>query len=290
MFARKEAAVFAAPPDIDRCVAGTITDGERASVLATLNAIRAAHRLPPVVYDRSSEDQAMAAALMMAANGQLSHQPPKTWRCYSDAGALGAGSSNIAGGLVSPYLAFSPSRDYVTGWLTDVRNARQGTGHRRWLLSPFLTQVAFGRVGREGPDGMRTSAAVLKTFRFASEAPPSGPLPDFVAYPFGNYPAEFYEKGALLSFAPVVDKVDRWNNLKVDLARAAIVVSTPAGVVPSRIEARSNQGLGYTPVLEFSAGTLVPGTPYHVEVSGIAYGGEPRSYAYDFTLEGPVQR
>ncbi|EJL23200.1 CAP domain-containing protein [Novosphingobium sp. AP12] len=284
-FGQEEAALFALPPDISRCVAGRITDSERASVLTTLNEIRAAHGVPPVTYDRSSEDETMAAALMMAANGQLSHQPPTNWRCYSVPGAVGAGSSNLAGGMVSPYLAFSTSREYLVGWLTDVRNMMRGTGHRRWLLSPFVTQVAFGRVGGQTADGNRTSAAVLKTFKFASEPPPSGPVPDFVAYPFGDYPQRFYQQGALLSFSPIVDKVNRWNNLKVDLARARVIVSTAGGVVPSRIESRSNLGVGYATALEFSAGSLVAGTPYHVEITGLSYNGEPLNYAYDFTLD-----
>lgn len=284
-FGQEEAAMFASPPDIARCVAGRITDSERASVVNTLNEIRAAHGVPPVTYDRSSEDEAMAAALMMAANGQLSHQPPTNWRCYSVPGAVGAGSSNLAGGTVSPYLAFSASQEYLVGWLTDVRNTIRGTGHRRWLLSPFVTQIAFGRVGGQAADGNRTSAAVLKTFKFASEPLPSGPVPDFVAYPFGDYPLRFYQQGALLSFSPIVDKVNRWNNLKVDLGRARVVVSTAAGVVPSRIEARSNQGVGYAAAIEFSAGSLVLGTTYHVEITGLSYNGVPLNYAYDFTLD-----
>ena len=38
---------------------------------------------------------AQAAALLMAANQQLSHSPPASWRCFSADAAASAGRSNL---------------------------------------------------------------------------------------------------------------------------------------------------------------------------------------------------
>ena len=71
---------------------------------------------------------------MMHANGQLSHNPPQSWECYSSDGASAAGASNIAG--TSGFAA-------VGLYMQDPGNP-QTIGHRRWILSNSLGNVGLG--------------------------------------------------------------------------------------------------------------------------------------------------
>jgi hypothetical protein len=177
-----------------------------------------------------------------------------------------------------------PTRAVIIGWVSDLRNRSGGTGHRRWLLSPFLTQIAYGRVGWQDGSGMRTSAGTIKVFGFSEEPRVQSGLPDFVAYPFGDYPAEYFGPGALLSFMPVVDKQDPWKNMDVDLASVRIMVTTDGRTLPVTISDRSKMPFGYTTAIEFSVAGMAADVPYHVKVDGLSYQGKPLSYEYDFRL------
>lgn len=283
-FLDKQAAVFSDPPDKALCRPGRLKETEKQNALSTLNAIRALHRLPLVAYSAESDPAVMASSLMMAANGDIRHRPPTNWRCYSEIGAQAAKSGNLSGGVVSPYLKYSSARDSITGWITDERNRSGGTGHRRWMLSPFLTQIAYGHVGWEDSEGNRSAASTLKLFEFASEKPVQADIPDFVAYPFGNYPTEYFAAGALLSFMPVVDKVDRWKNMQVDLGGARVTVTADGHPVSATLTSRSNEAFGYTTALEFHIDALATNVRYHVNVSGLTYQDKPLVYDYEFKL------
>lgn len=285
-FALKLAALFDRLPDPASCQAGELSTSARAEALGTVNAIRAYHHLPPVEYDRSADGEVMAASLVMAAQGDLSHWPLPSWRCYSEAAAKGAGSSNLSGGVVSPHLRFDTPREDVVDWVTDVRNVVGGTGHRRWILSPFVTRIAYGRTGWETPDGLRTEASALKIFDFASEKPVAGPLPDFVAYPFDEYPIDLFDPKALLSFSPVVDKLNKWNNLQADLTNVKVTVSTGGETLHTSVFAKRIDAIGYTPTIEFTADNIQPDVTYRVDIEGVVYQGRTIDYHYDFRLVG----
>ncbi|HVJ00555.1 MAG TPA: hypothetical protein VM662_00140, partial [Sphingomonas sp.] len=90
-FFAQAAAMFAVQPDIAACQPGQLTSQVTTRTLQSLNAIRALHRLPAAAYSSADEPGAQQAALMMAANAQLSHTPPTSWRCYTAAGAAAAG-------------------------------------------------------------------------------------------------------------------------------------------------------------------------------------------------------
>lgn len=282
-------ALYADVPDVTHCHAGRLRDAAKAEMLARLNAVRALHALPPVRYEPSADAEVAEAALMMAANGALSHTPPPSWKCYTATGASGAGTSNLHGGLISPYLAWYSVADELAGWLRDARSAT--IGHRRWLLSPFLQQIAYGRVDQALAEG-RTSAAALKVFRFAGEpavAPvaPGTVLPDFVGYPFGRYPAELFAVTDLLSFTVVADKTDLFANAKVDLAKARVSVTAGGQALPVSELAVTPGNFGNGNGLQWRVQGLRRGVVTHVTIAGVV-GAPATTYAYDFVLEpGP---
>lgn len=88
----------------------------------------------PVVWDDAYNQKAQDAAFLMEENGELSHNPPKNWKCYSESGFQGASSSNLAMG------------DHSTGsvnlWMFD--NGHDCPGHRYWILNPMSNKMGFG--------------------------------------------------------------------------------------------------------------------------------------------------
>jgi uncharacterized protein YkwD len=124
---------------ISGCVSGEPGSGFREATVNVLNYYRALVGLPDnVQLDLNASEGAQASALMMAANGQLNHNPPSTWNCYTQLGASTAGSSNIALGAEGP----SAINLYMDDWGSN----NSAVGHRRWILYPSLSSVGSGTV------------------------------------------------------------------------------------------------------------------------------------------------
>ena len=116
------------------CDAGDISAQGRANALKMVNLYRFIADLPPVTTDAGRDAATQECALMMHANGQLSHHPPASWNCYTSTGAGAAGSSNIAGG---------PGVQAVDMYMDDYGNLST-LGHRRWILSNSLGAIGLG--------------------------------------------------------------------------------------------------------------------------------------------------
>lgn len=280
------AASYSVQPDVANCKAGTLGANVRAEALAVINTIRALHKLPAVTYSDADQAEAMESALMMAANGQLSHTPPTSWKCYSASGAAGAGSSNLYGAVPSPFLSLTPTDTIFAGWMTEVRNiVADNVGHRRWILSPFLTSIAYGRVA--GSDGVnRTDATSLKVFGQASApAVDAAALPSFVAYPQGDYPARYFDMSALLSFSAIIDPTRAGNNSAVDYAAATIRVTGADGAAMT-VSGISFDNLGYGVPnnIQWKVAGLGRNVTYSVTIDNVRVRGVARSYGYTFRI------
>ncbi len=116
------------------CDPGVVDPASAARALALMNAYRSFLSLPPVTASAELNSKAQACALMMDANDALSHTPPTSWRCYSEAGAEGAGSSNIS---------TAPIVSSIDLFMLDPGNETT-LGHRRWIISNGLSEVGFG--------------------------------------------------------------------------------------------------------------------------------------------------
>jgi len=156
------------------CGPGSMAPEAVDDTLRRINLFRWLAGLPPVLDQPSEQAAQIECAVMMSANGSLSHDPPSGWDCYTSAGAAAAGRSNIALGYGSPGSA-------IDGYMLD-RNV-PSLGHRRWILNPPLGRVGIGfaspsRPGqclsvfdRSGPGSERTWTAY----------PNPGPAPTFLA-------------------------------------------------------------------------------------------------------------
>ena len=88
--------------DATACNAGTTSADFRAAVAKRFNFMRGLAGLPDVTQDDALSALAQQSALMQSANGDLSHTPPATWTCYTDAGAQASGKSNLFLGVNGP--------------------------------------------------------------------------------------------------------------------------------------------------------------------------------------------
>jgi uncharacterized protein YkwD len=136
--------ITAAPPasgwtgNKDTCTAGTTSQAYRNAELATVNAMRSLSGVAPVAEDTTWSAQAQQAALMMAAQGELSHFPDASWACFTQEGADAAGQSNLFLGVMGPAAQ--------VGYVQDPGGSNDFVGHRRWILCPTSTKLGFGDV------------------------------------------------------------------------------------------------------------------------------------------------
>ena len=132
----REAVPFAWSGDVASCVAGAPSDAAQQATLDSVNYVRGLAGLGPVRLDARASAEAQAAALMMAANGELSHAPTRYWRCSTPEGIAGAGRSNLSMG--------NTAAQAVTGYMNDDGPNNQAVGHRTWLLQPGLASIGIG--------------------------------------------------------------------------------------------------------------------------------------------------
>ncbi|PPV08372.1 hypothetical protein XBLMG947_0930 [Xanthomonas bromi] len=282
-FAAQAAALYRTVPAITACRAGELQPAQRQRVLALINDIRRLHGLDAVDDDPAAEPEATQAALVIAANGRLSHTPTPDWRCYSATAAKGARRSLIYGGVSSPLLRFSSVEQIVIEWLTDANNVSAGgLGHRRWLLDPFLRRVGFGMVaGRDG--SAFSSGAALRIVPALGVA--ARTRDDFIAWPIGEYPRRYYADDALLSFTALPDRNRKFANRDVDYADVQVQISERGGrQLQVRNLSHDNEGFGVPNSLQFRVPRLQPGVIYDVTIRTVRFGGQSRDYRYWFRI------
>lgn len=280
-FAAQVAALFDVAPDPATCRAGTLKAAVKADALAKVNAMRALHGLAAVTYSDVEDAAEAESSLMMAVNRTLSHTPPADWTCYSAAGSTAAGTSNLIGGWGNG-LPYYTEDDYLATWLNEGGSA--SIGHRRWLLSPFLGKISYGRVAYQSANGDRVSTASMKVFNFASAPAVPGGIPGFVAYPYRDYPQRYFRPGDYLSFSAVPYSGGSFGaNAKVSFAAATITVTGPSGALPVTDVTFDNSGYGVANNVQWRVTGLVAGVSYTVRISGVS--GTPQSeYSYPFRI------
>jgi len=280
------AAFYVSPPSAVNCASGQLKPSVTAQVLALVNGIRALHKLPPVGYSTADEPSAQAASLMMAANGTLSHTPPTTWKCYTDLGAAGASSSDLAGAFQTGNIALQSDDAILGGLMDEVSNiVANNVGHRRWILDPFATTFSYGRTVVSGSTGQILDFAALKVFNNAGTAPAGGTLPAFIAYPYGDYPGRYFKANSLLSFGVIANATNRYANTTVSYANAnvRVAVHNGADLTVSNISS-DTAGYGLPNNLQFAVAGLASGTSYDVTIANVSVNGAMRSYSYSFRI------
>ncbi|MGZ5784688.1 MAG: CAP domain-containing protein [Ramlibacter sp.] len=253
------------------CNAGDTSADYKAAILRRINWFRALAGVPASVqFDASFSQQAQQAALMMAANQQLSHSPPSSWLCYSSAGAQAAGKSNLTIGRSGP--------DAIgESYMRDEGANNTGVGHRRWLLYPQTQFMGTGDV-----DGSSPVNAL-----WVQDSNIFGPRPavrdDFVAWPTKGY-------------TPYALVYPRWSFSYpgADFSSASVAMTENGAAIATRVETPAT-GYGEN-TLAWFPGSYVDGmswakpdadTIYQVTISNVKVAGIARTFSYSATVFDP---
>ena len=124
--------------DVGDCIAGNISQQYRDSIFRRVNWYRLMAGVNPIVEKPEYSALAQDAALIMAAQGELSHYPPDNWACWTQTGAEGAGKSNLGRGSAGVYG--------INRYMQDSGANNIAVGHRWWILNPNATEFGTGNV------------------------------------------------------------------------------------------------------------------------------------------------
>lgn len=247
--------------NVAKCKPGTISESAKELYLKRINYFRRQVGLnDDINWNPNLHAKCQAAALMMLANNNLSHTPPKSWKCYTEDGYRAASTSNLSWGLAG--------NDALTDLMNDEDKSNYAVGHRRWIL--YSNQKTMGI-------GATTRSCVLWIMDFP--VTPNTKIPTFIAWPNKGYIA----KPLLFS---------RWSFAipKADFKDAVITMKSPTGNVTLMKEQLSlncgDNTIVWKPNIDPST---TMDTKYTVKITNVKlYNGQTTSFNYDvivFNLE-----
>lgn len=262
---------------ITGCVAGMTSAAYEEATLLRVNYYRAMTGLPAdIVLDPSLNPKCQDAALMMIAEGNLSHNPPTSWACYTADGAEAAAKSNISIGNAGPSAVMSQFRD--------EGSSNYYVGHRRWILYPRLVTIGTGSTtARNNFYNGSNALWVIGNYGERSSSP------EFVAWPPPGY-------------VPYQVVYPRWSfsvnggPRSVDLSNATVVMTRGGSNVQLRMESLfpafgTGSFVGDHTIVWVPSGipTSAPSQDitYQVTISQVLVDGTAQQYAYEVTLIDP---
>lgn len=250
--------------NVATCDPGTVSPEYQSAGLTRVSYFRAMAGLSGNLnLSASWNSECQAAALMMSANGQLSHSPPSSWLCYTTAGADAASKSN---------LAYGPSSlaDAIDVFVGD--SGVSSLGHRRWVLYPVQQTLGVG-----ASFGGSFSAYALWVIGGWGARPPS---PEWIAWPGPGFFPYFFVPGVWSFSYPGADFSGTSVAMTLDGNPLSLtLVPTPNGY--------GDNTLGWTPQ-GVSSGRPSSDRRVHVALSGVIVAGVQRSFAYDVTIIDPA--
>lgn len=245
---------------VSGCKPGSTSAEANEKTLMRVNYFRALVGLPPVSFDSSTNVYTQNAALMMKANNTLSHNPPTTWTCYTNEGAVGAAKSN---------LATIHSSAAVTGYIHDDGAHNFSVGHRRWIFYSKLQTIGSGNTD--------TTNALWVIGNFLSSYPSN--LPQFIAYPPKGY-------------IPRQLVFPRWSFSIPDanFSNANISMTGPDGKSIALTKENYAVGCGDNTIVWVPSGINTQSKEdqkYTVNISNVIVKGENKSYNYEVIIMDP---
>jgi uncharacterized protein YkwD len=257
---------------IASCDPGTVSQGFRDATLARINYFRAMAGVPSTIsFTAANNTKAQAAALIMSAQNDLSHEPPANWACWSQDGFDGAAGSNLALGSTGPAA--------IDQLMYDGGANNTFTGHRRNMLIPSLLEMGTGSV-----PGTAGHSPAQAQFLGAGTGTTVTPRDGYIAWP---------PKG----FTPYQLVYPRWSFTLsgANFANATVTMTRPGNVsVPASIIDRSSFA---GPGIVWEANNLTDGDswpkptsddPITVTVGNVIVGGNPQSFTYTTTIFDPA--
>jgi uncharacterized protein YkwD len=285
---------YSKDPNLTNCVKGDLLETEKQLILTKVNSIRALHNLKPVTYETSFDAPASEAALMMAKNDQLDHQPPNSWGCWSQTGYDGAEHTNL---YISWHSPSQPPKTEasIVNWMID--NFSDRVGHRRWIIDPFLKRIAIGRADGLSAQNQGMGVCGMALYVIDDEKQDiSDWQVNYVGYPYQYYSPEyvFYNDGGAtkwhyLSFTFVGDKFNYWSNQNVDYSGATVTMTDENGSnIGISTTFYDNEGYGVPNCLKWMPTELRKEVKYTVKITGVKFGGQTSNFEYWFKLTDNV--
>lgn len=244
---------------VEGCQAGRPSAAAQDATLESLNFVRAMAGLDAVDLSTSLSTKAQQSALMMAANSALSHDPPESWNCWSDAGAQAAARSVLA--WTSSEMTAGAAIEMYTD---DAGSTNKAALHRRWLLNPFVAQVGSGLTS--------TTDAIYVMGPTKKQAT----NPSWVSWPTAGW------------FPSQLEPAGRWSlssgSAKADFSRATVTVTR--GKTKLAVQRFATQTGAAQPTLVFQVKGLATAGTYRVQVRNIK-GAASTHRTYDVKLFTP---
>ncbi len=264
------------------CEAGTTLPAFRENVLRRIQYFRAMAGVPAdIQFDDAYNAKAQEAALIMSAQGGLSHGPPPAWACYTEDGAEAAANSNLALG--------AQGEESIDGYMNDFGPGNAVVGHRRWLLYPQTAVMGTGDVPGDG-NRMEANATWVFDGNFGTPRPPT--REPYVAWPPPGY-------------VPYSQVYTRWSFSLPDADFTSATVTLSSNDVPVAVRLEPLGARVGEPTLVWyavGANTTVPGLMprpaadirFSVEIRGVRVGGDSVDFSYtvlafDPAVPGPDQ-
>lgn len=263
--------------NIAGCNAGDTSADYKAATLRSINWFRAMAGVPASIqFDTGFNAKAQQAALLMSANGQLSHTPPSSWTCYNATAAEAAGKSNLN-------LGSSGADAIAGGYMHDSGGNNAFVGHRRWILYPQTKLMGSGDAGDGSSGSPRTNALWVFDANTFTTRPQV--RDEFVAWPAKGY-------------TPYTQVYPRWSFSypDADFSAATVAMTENGAAIATRLEPVQN-GYGEN-TLVWLPGSYTEGrtwakpaadTVYQVTISNVKIGGQARSFTYNATIFDPEQ-
>ncbi len=159
----------------EACDPGTVPDQITEKILMRLQYFRKAAGLNNVIEENATKStKSQQAALMMHANTTLNHNPPESWKCFTNAGKEAAGNA---------LLTSTKNSAAIDSYIRDHGNENYPVGHRRWLLWPRLQEIGIGNTsGYNALWVLGNPGAIPEDNPEFIAWPPKGYLPAQLAY------------------------------------------------------------------------------------------------------------
>jgi uncharacterized protein YkwD len=249
------------------CDAGTVSAASQAATLAAVNYMRQLSGLSKVTFNAKYSAKAQAAALVYTAQGEIEHDIPEGWKCYSAAAADAGLKSNLAYNL--------PGALSVPGYMEETGEFNTVVGHRRWILFPKAKTMGSGST--DVVEVLWVQGAKTKKYK----------NPKWVPWPSEGYFPEQLEPDGRWSLSG--NSVGNY-----DFGKAKVSVTSPSGRKLSvKVVSRNDQGYGNDTIVWQVKG--VKGAPgaktaiYSVKVTGIKKGGKTLSHSYKVRMFDPTK-
>lgn len=244
------------------CTAGKVDSVANNKFLRMLNYLRRqAGAYDSCILDAELNEMAQQAALMMKARNELDHSPDSTWKCFTQKGKRGAGSSNLS-------LGYSGT-DALLGQVEDEGEGNYSVGHRRWVLNPY--NRVFGH-------GSTDNTMALYVFGKLYSDPAKNITPKWDDAEFMSWPPRDY--------APKDLVFSRWSfslaNASFDKAKITVTVG---GKQVKLAKQPASQGYGLNTLVWQMNDDIKTGMDYTVTVSNVFIAGDTKAKTYTYKVQ-----